>query len=71
MWIFETKVASDHKINWIPNLLDCSPLLNYFQQFISFVICFLVLKTIMGFKEWNLYMALYYGGFNFITPFHF
>jgi hypothetical protein len=25
----------------------------------------------MGFKEWNLDMALYYGGFNFITPFHF
>ncbi len=25
----------------------------------------------MGFKEWNLDMALYYGGFNFITMFHF
>jgi hypothetical protein len=25
----------------------------------------------MGFKEWNLDMALYYGGFNFITLFHF
>jgi hypothetical protein len=25
----------------------------------------------MGFKEWNLDLALYYGGFNFITLFHF
>jgi hypothetical protein len=25
----------------------------------------------MGFKEWDLDKALYYGDFNFITPFHF
>ncbi len=51
--------------------LDCSSLLNSFQQFISFVICFLVSGIVMGFKEWNLNMALYYGGFNFIISFHF
>ncbi len=55
----------------MPNLLDCSPLLNSFQQFISFVICFLVSRIFMEFKEWNLNMAVFYGGFNLITLFHF
>jgi hypothetical protein len=55
----------------MPNLFYYSPLLNSFQQFISFVICFLVFGIVMGFKEWNLNKALYYGGFNFITHYHF
>jgi hypothetical protein len=71
MRIFETRVVGDQGINWIPNLPNCSPLLNSFQQFISFVIFFLVSGIIMGFKEWNLNKALYYGSFNFITSFHF
>jgi hypothetical protein len=55
----------------MPNLFNCSSLLNSFQQFISFVICFLVSRTIMEFKEWNLDMASCYGDFNLITLFHF
>jgi len=74
--VVEVQFGSNHVqtflwTNQMPNLFDCSPLLNSFQQFISFVICFLVLGIVMEFKEWNLNMALYYGGFNFITPFHF
>jgi hypothetical protein len=71
MQICETGVAGDQGINWMPNLFYCSPLLNSFQQFISFVICFLVSEIIMGFNEWNLNMALYYGNFNFKTSFQF
>jgi hypothetical protein len=71
MQIFKTRVVGDRGINWMPILHNCSPLLNSFQQFISHVICFLVSITVMGLKEWNLDKALYYGGFNFIMPFHF
>jgi hypothetical protein len=49
------------------NIPNGSPLLNSFQQFISCVICILVSIIVMWFKD----MALYYGGFNFITFFHF
>jgi len=67
--ICEIVVVGDQGINWMPNISDCSPLLNSFQQLISFFICFLVLGTIMGFKEWNLNKALYYDSFKFITSF--
>jgi hypothetical protein len=71
MQIFETRVVGDHGINWTTNLPDYSPLLNSFQQYISYVICFLILRTILWFKEWNLERPLDYIDFNFITTFHF
>jgi len=42
-----------------------------FKNSFSCVISFLISRTIMGFKEWNLDKALYYIGFNFIISFHF
>jgi hypothetical protein len=71
MWVYQIVVVGDQGINWMPNLLKFSPSLNSFQQFISFVICFLILWIITKFKEWNLARALYYIDFNLITPFHF
>ncbi len=67
MWICEIVLIIDQGINWMPKLPNCSPLLNSFQQFISFVICFLISGTIMEFREWHLDRALYYGGFNLIN----